>query len=122
MPYNLVRKNEAQTFEKHGINLTVYNEGLSTVNLVWVSVKEGHFQEFIDKNSDYTYLIHSGYGTFVIDDKPIEVSAGDMLVVKKGSRIHYFGKLEMVLAVSPAFNPDNEVHVRYVKQDENPYS
>lgn len=112
---------EANQFNKHGIDLTVYNEGIPSANVVHVSVQKGHFQEFYDLKSYYIYYIIKGEGTFVLNDEKIEVKATDLVVIPPKTRIHYFGTLEMVLTVSPAFNEKNERHVRFVEEKESPY-
>lgn len=112
---------EAEKFNKHGIDLTVYGGNVSSANVVHVSVKEGHFQEFYDEKSYYIYYIIKGKGTFVLNDKKIEAEETDLVVVPPKTRIHYFGTMEMVLTVSPAFNEKNEHHVRFVDKSENPY-
>jgi len=53
---------DAKKFNKHGINLTVYEEGASTANVSHVVVKKGHFQEFLDTKSYYIYYIIQGKG------------------------------------------------------------
>jgi mannose-6-phosphate isomerase-like protein (cupin superfamily) len=112
---------EANKFNKHGIDLTVYGIGVERANVVHVSVEEGHFQEFSDKESYYIYYIYEGSGLFVLDDEKIEAKATDMIVIPPKTRIHYFGKMKMVLTVSPAFNPDNENHIRFVDRSESPF-
>jgi mannose-6-phosphate isomerase-like protein (cupin superfamily) len=112
---------EAQKFNKHGIDLTVYPLGASSANVVHVSVEKGHFQEFKDKESTYIYYIYEGNGTFILDDEKIEAKATDIIVIPPKTRIHYFGKMKMVLIVSPAFKPENEEHIRFVEESESPY-
>lgn len=112
---------KAQKFNKHGIDLTVYGEDYAPVNVVHVSVKKGHFQEFYDVKSAYIYYIVSGKGTFVLNDEKIEAEATDLIVIPPKTRIHYFGAMEMVLTVCPAFDEKNERHVRFVDESESPY-
>lgn len=112
----------AKKFSKHGIDLTVYSEGVEQANVVHVSVKQGHFQEFYDIKTYYIYYIYDGRGTFVLNDEKIEAKATDLIVIPPKTRIHYFGNMKMVLTVAPAFNEDNERHVRFVDESESPYS
>lgn len=113
---------DARQFNKHGIDLTVYDDDIPEANVVNVSVKKGHFQEFYDKKSAYVYYIIKGEGTFVLSDQKVEVKAGDLITIPPKTRIHYFGTMEMVLTVAPAFDEKNEVHVRFVDESESPYS
>lgn len=112
---------KANKFSKHGIDLVVYGENIPGANVVHVSVKKGHLQEFYDEKSYYSYYIVEGRGTFVLNDERVEASATDLIVVPPKTRIHYFGTMEMVLTVSPAFNERNERHVRFVDEKESPY-
>lgn len=112
---------EARKFNKHGIDLTVYGQNVPEANVVHVSVKEGHFQEFYDLKSTYTYYILAGEGTFYLNDEKVKAEAADLIVIPPKTRIHYFGTMEMVLTVSPAFDEKNERHVRFVDKSESPY-
>lgn len=113
---------DAAKFNKHGIDLIIYGEDVPVANVVHVSVDEGHFQEFSDKESHYIYYIYEGEGVFVIDDEKIEAKSTDLIVIPPNTRIHYFGKMKMVLTVSPAFKESNEKHIRFVEKDESPYA
>ncbi len=113
---------EAQKFNKHGIDLTVYGAGVPSANVVHASVEEGHFQEFYDIESHYIYYIYEGKGTFVLDDEKIEAGPTVLIVIPPKTRIHYFGTMKMILTVTPAFNADNERHVRFVDKSEPPYA
>jgi mannose-6-phosphate isomerase-like protein (cupin superfamily) len=84
-------------------------------------VKEGHFQEFYDVESAFIYYIINGNGVFILDDEKVEAKATDLIVIPPKTRIHYFGTMEMVLIVCPAFDEKNERHVRFIDKNENPY-
>lgn len=111
---------QADKFNKHGIDLTIYNEGVAQANVVHVEVEEGHFQEFLDKESHYMYYIYQGSGLFVLNDEKIEAKATDLIVIPPNTRIHYFGTMKMVLTVTPAYKEENEIHVRFIDKSENP--
>ncbi|MES2631195.1 MAG: hypothetical protein V4611_04520 [Patescibacteria group bacterium] len=112
---------KATKFNKHGIDLTVYNENVVQANVVHVSVEKGHFQEFFDNESYYIYYIYEGSGLFVLDDEKVEAKATDLIVIPPKTRIHYFGAMKMVLTVTPAFEEKNENHVRFIDESESPY-
>lgn len=113
---------DAERFTKHGIYLTVYGQDDPSATVVHVAVEEGHFQEFYDLVSTYTYYIVSGDGTFFLDDTAVVVKATDIIVAPPNTRIHYFGTMEIVLTVSPRFDERNERHVRFVARSESPYT
>ena len=112
---------EAIKFNKHGIDLTIYNYKEPSASVCHVSVKEGHFQEFYDVTSTFTYYIIAGNGTFILDDEAIVVETTDLIVIPPNTRIHYFGKMEMVLINSPEWKEENERHVRFIDKHESPY-
>ncbi len=112
---------QAKKFNKYGIDLTVYGEGFPGANVIHVSVKEGHFQEFYDVKSTYIYYIIKGKGTFFLNGQKVEAKETDLIVIPPKTRIYYFGKMEIVLTVSPAFKEKNERHVRFIDKKESPY-
>lgn len=93
---------EAEKFNKHGIDLTVYPENVPGANVVHVSVKDGHFEKFYDTVSTFIYYIVKGVGTFYLNDEPVTAEGGDLIVVPPNTRIYYFGTMEMVLTTTPA--------------------
>lgn len=115
-------KKEARKFNKFGVDLVVYGENVPLANVVHVHVDEGHFQEFSDVESTFIYYIIRGKGTFVLNDEKVEAEATDLIVIPPKTRIHYFGNMDMVLTVSPAFKEENEREVRIVDRNESPYS
>jgi len=121
MPRYRYTAEDADRFTKHGIDLTVYGQNVPSATVVHVSVPKGHFQEFYDVVSTYTYYIVDGHGTFYLNDEPVVVQATDIVVAPPHTRIHYFGTMDMVLTVSPAFDERNERHVRFVAENESPY-
>jgi mannose-6-phosphate isomerase-like protein (cupin superfamily) len=112
---------EANKFNKHGIDLTVYPTGIKSANVVYVEVKEGHFQEFRDKESWYIYYVIEGKGTFFLNDEKVEAKATDLIAIPPKTRIYYVGKMKMTLTTTPAFNPENEEHVRFIDKSDSPY-
>lgn len=112
---------EANKVSQHGIDLVIYGQNVPSANVVHVSVEHGHLQEFLHTTSTFTYYIISGQGTFYLNDEPVEAEATDLIVVPPNTRIYYFGKMEMVLTTSPAWNAENERHIRFVDKSESPY-
>lgn len=112
---------DSKTINKYGVDITLYELNNPDANLVYEEVEEGHFEEFLSTKSTYTWFIVDGEGMFVIDDEKISVTAKDIIRVPPHHRIHYFGKMKMILFTVPAFNPENERHIREVKKEESPY-
>lgn len=112
---------EARTINKFGVDITIYDEGVASNNLVYEETKIGHLEEFLDEVSTHMWFIIEGQGTFVIDDEKIEAGPKDVVVVPPNKRIHYFGQMKMLLCTTPAFDPKNERHVRDIDPSESPY-
>lgn len=112
---------EAKTIHKHGVDITIFGEGVSTGNLVYEETEVGHLEEFMEKVSTQMWFIIEGNGTFVIDDEKVAAGPKDLIVVPPGKRVHYFGKLKMLLCTTPAFSEANEQHIRDVDETESPY-
>lgn len=113
--------NEANKFNKYGVDLVVYGENVPEANVVHVSVKKGHLEEFYDTKSYYIYYVVEGQGVFVLNDEKVKVQPTDLIVIPPKTRIHYFGNMDMVLTVSPAFDGKNERHARMIGEKESLY-
>ena len=111
-----ISKDEAFHKHKHGIDLWVYPEINEHAELAHIQVQSGHFEEFYDKVSTFTYYIIEGQGTFFLDEKPYQVVAGDFLSIPPNTKIYYLGKMKMVLVTTPPWKAENEVHVRDIPQ------
>jgi mannose-6-phosphate isomerase-like protein (cupin superfamily) len=112
---------EARKINKFGVDISIYGASVPTNSIVYEEVEIGHLEEFSDDVSTHMWFIIEGKGTFVIDDEKVEVSQKDLVVVPPKKRIHYFGKMRMLLCTTPAFNAANEHHVRDVSPDESPH-
>ncbi|MEV5579157.1 hypothetical protein AB0L39_11420 [Streptomyces parvus] len=111
---------DADVFNKHGIELTVYGQRDPSATVVRVQVERGHFQEFSNSRSSYTYYIVSGRGVFHLNGEAVAVGATDLVTAPPSTRIHYFGTMEMVLTVAPAFDERDERHIRFISESEIP--
>lgn len=114
-------QNQALAKHKHGISLLTYGSVSDDINFVRVSVKEGHFEEF--KNTSwFIYHLLEGSGLFVLNGEQVKAKKGDVVSIPPNTRIHYFGKMELVLIVSPPWKEENETHIRDIDPSENPLS
>jgi mannose-6-phosphate isomerase-like protein (cupin superfamily) len=112
---------EAKTIKKFGVDITLFGESISSNNVVYEETEIGHLEEFLDDVSTHMWFIIEGNGTFVIDDEKVKAKPKDLIVIPPGKRIHYFGKLKMLLCTTPAFDEQNEHHIRDVDASESPY-
>ena len=117
----LYSHSEADHKNVFGVNITLYGEKVASNNLVLEETETGMLQEFYDDVSTHMWFIIDGSCTFYIDDEKIEAKANDVVVVPPHKRIHYFGRVKMLLCTTPAFDPKNEHHVRDVDPSESPY-
>lgn len=113
-----ISKDEANSFEKHDVEMWDYfGEDAEEADVLRLSTEKGHLQEFYDKESEFLYYVIEGEGNFYLDGEPEEVEKGDLVVAPPETKIYYLGEMELLLICSPPWSPENEVHVRYV--DEN---
>lgn len=114
-------EDETKHVSKHGIDLKLYGPVNKYIDFKRVSVAEGHFEEF--KNTSwFIYYILQGNGVFVLNDEQVTVKQGDIVSIPPNTRIHYFGKMEFTLTVTPRWKAENETHVRDIDPSENPFS
>jgi hypothetical protein len=121
MTYSKFSFKDVKKVNKYGVDIALYGITNPNLNIVYEEVIEGHFEEFLSIKSTYTWFIIEGAGTFVINDEKTAVEAKDIVVVPPNNRIHYFGNMRMALITVPAFNEENERHIRDVKKEESPY-
>ena len=110
---------DAEKFHKHGIDLTVYRQRDPSATVARVTVERGHFQEFLNVRSSYIYYVAGGRGVFYLNGEPVVAEPADLIVVPPGTRVYYFGTMELILTVAPAFAEEDERHVRYVSDSEH---
>jgi len=101
---------------KFGADLWVYRVNRQEVGVTYIQVKKGHFEEFANKKSTFSYYIIKGSGTFYLNRKAMRVKATDLIVAPPKTKIYYKGTMQMLLVTTPAWRAKNEVHVRYIKQ------
>lgn len=121
MNYTFIKKKNTTQFQKNGVDFVGYGKVTDDMSIVVETVEQGHFEEFVHLKSTFTYLFLEGSGMFVLDDEKIEVQAGDVLSIKPGTRIYYFGNLKQVLITTPAYDEKYEKHIRNIPIVESPY-
>jgi mannose-6-phosphate isomerase-like protein (cupin superfamily) len=118
MPKNRTKASEAVELSKHGIDLRIYDHDAGDLTVAHVDVQVGHFQEFYNSESSYLYYIIAGEGVFYLDGEPLSVGPGDLLAVPPNTRIYYVGAMQMLLMVTPTFDPESEQEVRRIAKSE----
>ncbi len=113
--YMKISHEDTIKMSKHGINLAVYPLDREDIDLVRVSVKEGHFQEF-KHTSTFVYYILEGAGTFYLNGEAITAKASDVIMAPPGTAIYYLGTMEMILVTTPAWTEEGETHIRNIER------
>lgn len=114
----IIRNGDADKFEKHNVQLEDYfGDGAEETDFLRVESEIGHLQEFYVEEGTFIYYVVSGEGTFYLDGEPKEVEEKDLVVAPPETKIYYLGEMELILVCTPPYEPDNEVHIRYL--DEN---
>lgn len=103
---------------KHNIELWIPKLEREELNVVEVNCERGHYQEYQLKTTTFVYTIVEGKGVFFIDDEPIVVQKGDMVLLPPGHRAWYAGKMKIILSSAPAYKPEDEIHIRFIEEDE----
>lgn len=101
---------------KYGIKLWAYPIDNKNVELVYIEVEEGHFEEFYHKTSTFVYYVIEGEGTFYLNGEAVPAKASDVIVVPPTTKIYYLGKMKLNLITTPAWTEENEVHVRFIEK------
>ena len=108
-------RKQAFVKKKHGIKLWVYPTKQKVSEVAYIESTNGHFQEFYDKKSTFTYYILHGRGTFYLNGKAVPVKATDAVIIPPKTRIWYLGNMKMIEVTSPVWNAKNEVHIRFIQ-------
>ena len=114
----IFKKENAPEFEKHGVRMRVYNtrEQCPQAAVVYQETREGHFEEFSHSRSNFIFYIMEGKGTWIIEDIPHDVSAGDVVIIPPDTRFYYKGQLKQICITAPAWEPEFEKHIRDIEQ------
>ncbi len=110
-------KENAVTIEKNGVKMRIYNnkEQCPQAAVVYQETEKGHSEEFLHKKSYFIFYIIEGKGTWFVEDEPREVKAGDVVIIPPNTRFYYKGKLKQVCVTSPAWEAEQEQHVRDIQ-------
>jgi mannose-6-phosphate isomerase-like protein (cupin superfamily) len=113
----ICRKQDAITVEKQGVKMRIYNskDQCPQAAVVYQETEKGHSEEFLHKKSYFIFYIIEGSGTWYLEDKPQDVSAGDVVIIPPNTRFYYRGKLKQVCVTSPAWEPEGEQHIRDIQ-------
>lgn len=111
---NYIHQKHSQIF-KNGVNMSIFPEILKDYNIVYEEVEEGHFEEFLNKKSTFSWFIFEGNGIFFINKEEYRVTKGDFISIPPNNKIYYIGKMKMLLICSPKFDQADELHIRNIE-------
>jgi mannose-6-phosphate isomerase-like protein (cupin superfamily) len=107
----VLKQSTQPSFEKVGIKGKIFpTKELvgEDAGYVLVETATGHETTIIEHESIFTYYILEGSGYFEINDEREDCAAGDLVVVPKGAKFTYKGKLKMLLITTPAWREEQE--------------
>ena len=106
----VIKEPQELSFEKVGIKGKIFsmNGLVSTMQFVLIETATGHKTTIIEHQSDFIYYILSGSGYFLINDIQEACTQGDLVVIPKGTKFTYRGKLTMLLSCTPPWTEEQE--------------
>ena len=93
---------------KRAINRDAHSEDIS---VTWARI-HGHHTRMVTHASDRVYYIISGRATFELDGQtPADVSAGDLVFIRRGTPYVFDGEMDYLVLNGPAFAPGDDNHL-----------
>ncbi|MFS8130923.1 MAG: hypothetical protein ACMG57_03005 [Candidatus Dojkabacteria bacterium] len=106
---NIFKEPTEPTFNKAGIVGRIFaNIPIESTEFIIIETEEGHETTIIEHEVDFNYYILEGSGFFEINNIKQECEKGNLIVIPKGSKFTYKGKLRMLLVCTPPFYPEQE--------------
>ncbi len=113
----IFKKENAVSFEKKGVSMTVYNNKnqCPQASVVLQETKKGHAEEFYHSKSYFIFYIIEGKGEWNIDDVQYGVKSSDVIIIPPNHKFYYKGALKQICVTSPSWEPEYEHHVRDIE-------
>lgn len=115
MKYKFVR-DEARNFVKANVRMWKYPTAdvCPQLDILFQDANGGHNEEFISLKSTYIYLIVSGKGKFIIEDRVYPVKEGDVIIIPPGKRFYYTGNTRQYLITTPPWQEGQDKTIRKI--------
>lgn len=97
------------SFVQNGLNGYSYNINNSSISIDIEDVYKGHEKYCKSLVSTFIYYVLSGSGVFKINNEKYNVVEGDVIEIPNDTEFVFAGKMKLLLIMTPAFNPDNEI-------------
>lgn len=98
------------SFQQQGLTGYNFNLECKDISLSYEDVFKGHDTYDLNDHSSKIYYVLEGDGTFCIENERLEVKQGDVVEVPKGANFVFAGKMKLLLIMSPAFRPQDDIH------------
>lgn len=108
---HILKQPNENSFEKVGIKGKIFptKELIGEdAGYVLIETEAGHETTIIEHGCVFTYYILEGKGHFEINEEREDCEAGDLVVIPKGAKFTYKGKLKMLLITTPAWREEQE--------------
>ena len=101
---------QQSSFEKVGIVGRMFESEkiIDSAEFMIVTTEKGHETYITENESDFVYYVLEGSGYFEINGEKEECKVGDLVVVPKGNKFIYKGKLKMLLSCTPPWTQEQE--------------
>lgn len=98
------------SFEQKGLTGYNFNLTCKDISLSYEDVFKGHDTYDLNEYSSKIYYVLEGEGTFCIENEKMKVKQGEVIEVPKGANFVFVGKMKLLLIMSPAFRPQDDIH------------
>lgn len=109
-----VTKKEAKFIKREQTTIYSYPPTSKAISVAFIEVKGRHpaggKEQFVEHDLHVLFYVTDGKGIITVEDKPYELTQGDVLTVQPGKRYFIEGDLSYVAATSPAYySKQNEI-------------
>lgn len=80
------------------------------LSITWVQL-DGHHRRLRTDASTRLYLVLTGSGVLTLDAEPIEIAAGDLVVVPRATPYHLDGTLTYLVMNQPGFRDGDDIYL-----------
>ncbi len=98
--------------------LLAAGEGGGDLSITWVQLA-GHHRRLRTDASTRIYVIVEGAGTITADATPIEVAAGEMVVLPPSTPYHLDGAMTYLVINQPGFRDGDDLYLESERIDED---
>jgi mannose-6-phosphate isomerase-like protein (cupin superfamily) len=106
----VIKEPQKLSFEKVGIKGKIFPVANLTTKtqFVLVETNTGHETTIIEYESDFSYYIVEGKGSFIVEGEEESCEKGDLVVIPAGKPFRYVGTLKMLLNSTPVWKESQE--------------